>query len=220
MGLTLPSDPHEFKDSRKGETAYVIASGSSVDHVPRWFFADKLCVAVNFVGVRLKLPEFYTVTHYWTDANQIAAARPDLPVIAPMVDQGGPAAISTPPAAPNVYRFKTNAQAYSQFDCAELWPKEPHALIAGPTSLNMTMHFAAYLGARHIILVGADCGLLDGRANFDGYARGDNPMPVWAEHLPKVANQLRAESISVMSLNPFVNFALEGHRYDGPCTIN
>jgi hypothetical protein len=45
-------------------------------------------------------------------------------------------------------------------------------------------------------------------------------MPVWAEHLPKVANQLRAEGVSVMSLNPFVNFALEGHRYDGPCTIN
>jgi hypothetical protein len=200
MGLTLPAHPHDFENSRKGETAWVLASGASIGHVPRWFFSDKLVVAVNFVGLRLNLDTYYTVTHYWSDADEIAAARPDLPVIAPMTDQGGPAAIPEPPDLPNVYLFNTGQQAYSQFDCAEMWPKKPHTLVVGPTSLHMTMHFAAYLGARHIILVGADCGTLDGASNFDGYTPGDNPMPVWAEHLPKVANQLRAEGVSVMSL--------------------
>lgn len=219
MGLTLPADVTGLCDSRKGETAWVLGSGASLNYVPRWFWSDRLVVAVNFVGLRLELQEFYAVTHYHADAAQIAAERPDIPVIAPRVDQGGPAAIPVPPQAPNIFYIDTNAQAYSQFDCAELWPKKPDTLIVGPTSLHMTMHFAAYLGARHIILAGADCGLLDGDSNFRGYSVGDNPMAVWERTLGDVANQLRAEGVSVMSLNPFVNFALEGHRFHGP-TVN
>jgi hypothetical protein len=78
------------------------------------------------------------------------------------------------------------------------------------------MHFAQYLGARHIILAGADCGTLDDASNFTGYAPGDNPMNVWESSLRDVANQLRSEGVSVMSLNPFVNFAIEGHKFRGP----
>lgn len=214
----MPADVTGFRDSRKGETAWVLGSGASLNHVPRWFWADRLVVAVNFVGVRLDLPEFYAVTHYHCDAAEIAAARPDIPVIAPRVDQGGPAAIPVPPDAPNIYYINTGTQAYAQFDCAELWPKAPDTLVVGPTSLHMTMHFAAYLGARHIILAGADCGRLDGKSNFSGYSPGDNPLDVWERSLRQVANQLRSEGISVMSLNPFVNFALEGHAFAGPTT--
>lgn len=41
-------------------------------------------------------------------------------------------------------------------------------------------------------------------------------MSVWERTLGEVANQLRSEGVSVMSLNPFVNFALEGHTFHGP----
>lgn len=214
----MPADVTGFRDSRKGETAWVLGSGASLNHVPRWFWSDRLVVAVNFVGVRLGIPDFYAVTHYHCDAASIARDRPDVPVIAPRVDQGGPAAIPVPPEAPNIYYIDTGTQAYAQFDCAELWPKAPDTLVVGPTSLHMTMHFAAYLGARHIILAGADCGRLDGKSNFSGYSPGDNPLDVWERSLRQVANQLRSDGISVMSLNPFVNFALEGHAFAGPTT--
>ena len=66
MGLNtmLPAKGTDFKDSLKGETVYVIGSGSSVDHIPREFFFDKLCVCVNNVGRGLNLPVYATVTHY------------------------------------------------------------------------------------------------------------------------------------------------------------
>lgn len=216
MGLTLPADVTGFRNSRKGETAWVLASGASLNHVPRWFWSDRLVVCTNFVGVRLGLSEFYTVTHYHRDAAQIAEERPDLPVIAPRVDQGGAAALPHPPQARNIFYINTGTQAYARFDCAELWPKQPDTLVVGPTSLHMTMHFAQYLGAKHIILAGADCGLLDGQSNFAGYEPGDNPLDVWQRTLSQVANQLRSEGVTVMSLNPFVNFALEGHTFHGP----
>jgi len=219
MGLTFPADVTGFKDSRKGETAYVLGSGASLNRIPRSFWTDRLVVATNFVGVRLGLEEFYAVTHYHSDAAIIAEERPDIPVIAPRVDQGGPAAIPVPPIAPSIFYINTGTQAYSRFDCAELWPTQPDTLVVGPTSLHMTMHFAAYLGARHIILAGTDCGYLDGDSNFTGYTPGDNPMAVWERTLGEVANQLRTDGVSVMSLNPFVNFALEGHKFLGP-TVN
>ena len=216
MGLNLLTDVTKFRDSRKGETAWVLGSGASLNHVPRWFWADRLIVATNFAGVRLGLDKFYTVTHYHLDAGIIAEQRPDLAVIAPRTDQGGIAAIPVPPTAPNIFYINTGHQAYSQFDCAELWPREPDTLVVGPTSLHMAMHFAQYLGARHIILAGADCGTLDDASNFDGYPAGDNPMTVWESSLRDVARHLRSEGVSVMSLNPFVNFGLEGHKFRGP----
>ena len=218
MGLIMPGDVTGFRDSRKGETAWVLGSGASLNYVPRWFWSDRLVVATNFAGVRLGLDEFYAVTHYHVDAQIIAEQRPDVPIIAPRIDQGGIAAMPVPPVAPNIYYIATGHQAYSQFDCAELWPKAPDTLVVGPTSLHMTMHFAQYLGARHIILVGAACGTLDGASNFTGYAPGDNPMSVWESSLRDVASHLRSEGVSVMSLNPFVNFAIEGHRFVGPTT--
>jgi hypothetical protein len=216
MGLNLINDVTQFRDSRKGETAWVLGSGASLNFVPRWFWADRLIVATNFAGVRLGLDKFYTVTHYHVDAGIIAEQRPDLAVIAPRIDQGGVAALPVAPTAPNIFYINTGHQAYAQFDCAELWPREPNTLVVGPTSLHMTMHFAQYLGARHIILVGADCGTLDDASNFDGYPAGDNPMSVWESSLRDVARHLRSEGVSVMSLNPFVNFGLEGHKFRGP----
>lgn len=216
MGLVIPTDFTGFKDVHKGETIWVCASGASMNNIPRWFWSDRIVVAVNFVGVVAQIPDFYAVTHYHIDAEKIAEQRPDVPVITPKVDQGGNRLLGRRPQGDKIYFADTGAQAYSQFDCAELWPKKPDTLVVGPTSLHMTMHFAQYLGARHIILAGADCGHLDGASNMDGYSPGDNPLGVWNKTLRTVAGQLRSEGVSVMSLNPFVNFALEGHTFEGP----
>lgn len=220
MGLRieLPPDRFGFRDSRKGETIWVLGSGASLNYIDRSFWADKTCVAVNLVGVRLELESFYTVSHYHRDAMRVAAERPDLPVIAPVADlgAGGPGAADREPTEPNIYRFPTNLQLFGAFDPETNWPTDPDHLVAGPTSLHMTMHFAAYLGAAHLVLVGADCGTLGDRSNFDGYRPGDNPFPVWEKTLGGVANRIRETGVGVHSLNPFVNFALEGVPFRGP----
>lgn len=223
MGLTLPADRYGFKDAHKGETIWVLGSGSSLDYIPREFFADKLCVTVNRVGMTLELDEFYTVSHYHRDAMLVAAQHPDQPIIVPEADLGasGPEAADREPTEPNIYRFPTGPQRFGAFDPLTDWPTDPEQLVVGPTSLHMTMHFAAYLGAAHIVIVGADCGTLGDRSNFAGYSIGDNPFQVWQRVLGMVADQIRATGTSVHSLNPFVNFALEGHKFQGPTvTIN
>ena len=216
----LPQDYREFKDSRRGETAWVIASGSSVDHINPAFFNDKLCVCVNFAGMKLGLTNFYSVTHYWLDAIVLSEHLPELPIITPHNDLGGCNLSAVTPTGANVYRVPTGPQRFSAFDVNTDWPHDPDAFVAGPTSLHMTMHFAAYLvgSGGSIVLVGADCGTLDGASNFAGYTSGDNPFAVWAHHLPIVADRLRSTGVAVHSLNPWVNPSLEGHVYRSPIT--
>jgi hypothetical protein len=216
MGL-MAEQYTDFKRRHQGETIYVVGSGATLDHVPRGFFDDKTTVCINRSGEALGLKEFYSVSHYHVDAHILADARPDLPVIVPMVEQGIGYPAKTRPTQANVFFVETNAQMYSAFDCAEHWPTHTDHLVCGPTSLHMGMHFAAYLGAKFIILAGADCGILDERDAIEGYAPGDpKPYPVWEQQLPKVAKKLRSMGVGVMSLNPFVNLTLEGHSFRSP----
>lgn len=212
MGLTVAQGAHA------GATIWVVGSGASLDYIAPEFFSEKVCVAVNRVGITKPLAEFYTVTHYHRDAMIVAEARPDLPVITPQADlgAGGPEAADREPTQGNIHRFPTGPQLFGAFNPERHWPTDPDALVAGPTSLHMTMHFAHWLGAASIVLVGADCGTLDERSNFDGYSVGDNPFDVWSRTLPGVADQLRQRGTAVHSLNPFVNLQCEGVPYRSP----
>lgn len=218
MGLILPKRREAFRDSRKGETIWVVGSGASVDHIGPGFFDGKTVVCVNRVGITLGIEEFFSVTHYHRDAMIVAAARPDLPVITPDADLGAGTweAADHLPTEPSIYFFATGPQLFGAFDAERDWPADPEALVAGPTSLHMTMHFAQYLGAAHIVLVGADCGVFDGVSNFSGYSVGDNPFSVWERTLGQVADQIRRRGTSVHSLNPFASLALEGHSFQSP----
>ena len=218
MGLTLPAEREGFKDLHSGETIYVIGSGASLNFIDPAFFADKICVCVNRVGLTLAIDDFYSVTHYHRDAMIVAAEYPSLPIITPWDDLGAGTweAASHIPTEPNIYRFATNRQMFAAFNVERDWPEDEHALVAGPTSLHMTMHFAAYLGAKSIILAGTDCGRFDDLSNFSDNSIGDNPFTVWEQTLPLVANRIRSMGINVMSLNPFVTPALEGHAFRSP----
>jgi hypothetical protein len=136
----------DFKRRHAGETIYVVGSGATLDYVPRGFFDGKTVVCINRAGEALGLDEFYSVTHYHLDAHILADARPDLPVIVPMVEQGIGYPAKTRPTQANVFFVETNPQMYSAFDTAEHWPTHDDHLVCGPTSLHMGMHFAAYWG--------------------------------------------------------------------------
>lgn len=222
MGLTvMPADYRGFHGAHAGETIWVVGSGASVDYVDASFFRDKVTVCVNNVGASKGLDHYYTVTHYHRDAVPNARRRPDLPVIAPVHDlgKGGPEEWRDGPIDDaNIYFIPTGPQMYGAFDADAHWPTDPDTLVAGPTSLHMTMHFAATLtgAGGAIVLLGADCGFIDDRSNFHGYTRGDNPMDVWQRTLPGVARRIRGLGVAVHSLNPWANLALEGHTYYAP----
>ena len=94
-------------------------------------------------------------------------------------------------------------------------------LMIGNSSIHGAIHLAAYIGAKYIVLVGADCGQLNGVDRFSGYIKGDTP---WSEYNKKLIIMkkwiLENFGAKVYSLNPFVNFNLEGVSFVGDITIN
>lgn len=88
------------------------------------------------------------------------------------------------------------------------------------------MHIACEMGAANIILVGCDCGTLDGKFYFPELTprqtvRAAVGLPEFSEgefagcHVGPDALQ-KHYGVLIYSLNPFVNLNLEGHKFEGP----
>ena len=101
-------------------------------------------------------------------------------------------------------------------------------LIVSKSTITTGMHLAAYMGAKNIILIGHDGGLINGECNFKGYhtdktykiahARGEEGYINW---LKKISIQstiikkmlIKKYNCNILSINPFINFNLEGNKF-------
>jgi hypothetical protein len=103
-------------------------------------------------------------------------------------------------------------------------PPRPDSLAYGSSSLHGTMHLAAWIGAKHLVMVGADAGRLDQTANLAGYgelggggAEQDRILSLYERDHRRMKQWLIANyGVTVYSLNPFINLNLEGHTFTGP----
>lgn len=212
----------DFAGIWSGETVWVVSGGATSRHLHPGFLTGKPVVAVNYAGDALSLNDFHTVTNHWDDAAKIATDHPTLPVITTEVEQmptGWESGLTAEQLPPNVIRVPTVEQPFQRYCVTEHWPTDGRFTL-GPTSLHLALHWAVYLGAAHLVLVGADCGLIDGDHHIPNYTGNLNGQPphlhfdLWTRTLTSIAEKLRADGIGVHSLNPWVTLALEGHRYE------
>jgi len=207
----------ELRNKHEGETIWVLGSGPSLNFVHASVFFDESVVATNFSARAIGLRPQYAFTHYHANAANLV---PDTDVV---VTLGGDTLTQKPwqgeqPATLALAPQKSYAPPGAGWN-----PFGPHtppqgSLAYGSSSLHGAMHLAAFLGASKIILVGADCGQIDGadRVNTYPVKDGHTLWQLYDKHHKLMADWLRQEyGISVMSLNPFINFNLEGHRFTG-----
>lgn len=226
MGRADPDSPPPVKDWRDyrgcwfGETVWVLGSGATARYVSPRFFDDKPVVAVNYAGTNMDLDYFFTVTNHHDDAALIASQRPDLTVVTSEREQMPPGWMTeTPLPQPNVVKVPTIDQPYADYRAEIHWPDDPDLFTLGPTSAHLAINWATYLGAAHVVLVGVDCGEIDGEHHLPDYIgnlNGEAPhlhYPLWESTLRDIASHLRKGGISVHSLNPWCSLALEGHRF-------
>jgi len=91
--------------------------------------------------------------------------------------------------------------------------------------LNTCLNIAAYMGAKNIMICGKDEGAIDGKLYVDDYTKkGWHDSEAWGEikrwlaqteHTTKKMKDKLIEvyGCNVHSLNPFINYKLEGHEY-------
>jgi hypothetical protein len=220
---------NDFLFRHRGKDVYVLGSGATVDYIDPVFFRDKIVIGVNNAAERLGLytigglnTHVYAHTHYHVDATSLATAHPAHTVFAPLGDQGFQGLPAEADRKRNIVYYPHQPTKYD-FNVDDAWPPAG-GLIVGSTSTHGAMHLACVMGAANVILVGLDCGFLDGKANHGAYRSGDlvnNDAAMWLarwnEHLGLVANKLRdVYGVRVVSINPFVNLNLEGHTWIRP----
>ena len=206
----------DLRDRHKGETVWVLGSGPSLNHIEPGFFSGKTVISTNFSADSIGVFPDYMFSHYHqhaftlhTKSGVVVTLRKDtlsqqewawdyLENLV-MVEQDSYA----PPGS-----------AWHPFDRN---PPRDDSLAYGSSSLHGAMHLGAHLGADNIILVGADCGTIDDAHRVGTYPiDGHKPWALYEKHHRLMKSWLVEKyGVNVYSLNPFINFNLEGHRFAG-----
>ena len=205
-----------LRNSEIGETVYVLGSGSSLGFIDPGFFADKTVVTTNFAARILGIRADFGFSHYHGNSRELSSEvdvmvtlerdtlsqapwggeKPYNVIFAPQNDYTPPGAIWNP--------LTTHK------------PRED-SLVYGSSSLHGAIHLAAHIGASYTVLVGADCGRIDGENRIEGYPPGHTPWKLYEAHHRLIKRFVEENyPTKVYSLNPFINFNLEGHTFEGP----
>lgn len=223
----------QFKNIHVGKDIYVIASGKSVDYIDETFFNNKITIGMNQVFKKIKcdylvrkeaelieevLQQVHVSTIHFISKGACGSCHPnnikrtklvlqhvDMSniVVYDHLQNNGPAPIQTLP--------------------------QDDMLVVSHSTITSAIHLAAYMGAKNIILVGHDCGSINGECNFIGYHSKDTYKIAWSNGKDDYLQWLKSiednticlknllqqkYKCNIYSLNPFINFNLEGNRYE------
>ena len=213
----------DVKHLYAGETAWVIGSGGTLNHLRPDFFRGKLVVSTNLGPVRfgIERPQF-VFTHY----HGCAAEAVDVASV--VVTLAGDT-LTHQPWQGDVPDNLILIPQDSYVGPSDRWNPNtshrprPDSLAYGSSSIHGAMHLAAWVGAAHIVMVGADCGILDGETNLTGYVGFDDDahrariLSLYERDHKRMKQYLvDTYGVTVYSLNPFINLNLEGHTFAGP----
>lgn len=207
----------DLKNRHEGETVWVLGSGASLNFLTPAFFEGKTVVSTNYAAKVFGVSNYYAFSHYHevaqdlvTDAKAVVTLGGDTLTQRPWVGE-----------TPKNLCF-AEQDSYqppgSSWDPFTRNPPRADSLAYGSSSFHGSMHLAAWLGAKFIVLVGGDCGHIDGEQNVTGYKYDPMPYPhaLYNEH-HRLMKEWLAENYGaiVYSLNPFINLNLEGHTFRG-----
>ena len=214
----------ELKNKHEGEDIYILASGKSVDFFNEDFFENKIVIGVNQVYKKI-----------WCDylvRKEVKFIKESLEtdsiVIVSEYDSGnlnsGEQKLNTNKIThDNLYYFEHLDNLHSKIDTSVFGTDK---IVVSYSTITSAMHIAAYMGAKNIILVGHDCGTIDGEMTFKGYYNSikDTPWVAWDQYknwLKVIEGQTiivkqeikKHYDANVVSLIPFASLNLENHLY-------
>ena len=220
----------DFKNKHLDEDIYVYASGKSCDFIDNSFFKNKIVIGVNQSYRRLK--PTYLVRKEFKLLEKIITNN-ELTDVIHFVSKGNCGLGNTKnyDILNSKFKNQNNIVIYNHNQNKREITTLPDGdkLIVSYSTITTAIHLAAYMGAKNIIIVGHDCGLLNGESNFKGYhtkeslnvAWKKNPQKQYNDWLGKIENHtitlkklLKDKyGCNVLSLNPFINFNLEGNKF-------
>jgi len=205
-----------FRNTKQGEDVYVLGSGKTLDFYPKSFFDDKTLIGVNH-GWRWVVDFVdFMVTKY----HHLALRSLDFDNVGTVVVTRGLRGHHDLEQLDDDRLCVVEHNHNTVEKWAGEWPE--NGLVASHSSITTAMHLAAVLGAKNIIMLGADCGVLDEETNLTGYANNvqhgvSNQASLFSSFDRQnriCANIIREKyGANVVSMLPFVTPNMEGHSF-------
>ena len=203
----------DLRGKHEGETVWVIGSGPSLSFTDPEFFSDKITISINYSAKLHGFVPTYLFSHYHRVVSE--ALHPDSVGVTLERDTVTHQPFRDRPDNVCVYPHAYDSALGTTWDPFKHQPM-PGSLVYGSSSLHGGMNLGAFLGAKFLMLVGADCGTIDGNHRIANYPDGDKPWAIYELHNRKMKQWVKENyGCDVYSLNPFLNFNLEGHRFEG-----
>lgn len=207
-----------LRNQYSGEDCYIVAAGASAGFISPNFFKGKLAVGVNEVYTRFpRLPYYIRKEAVGLEAASEAIKPFGGQLVVSKYNCGSKTCgLNKTDLADYVFDHEENK--LTEIDFSVLGDDK---LIVSYSTITSAIHLAAYMGAANIILVGHDCGMVDGHANFEGYPTATAGQDFYLRWIREIEPQtvMVKEAIQsfygceIYSLNPFINFNLEGHHF-------
>lgn len=207
----------ELKDIYRGHDIYVVASGASAGFIDPSFFDNKIAIGVNQVWKRFRNLDYIVRK----DSNDMEPARHAAKAFGfkLIVSEHNCGTLKYAKNKSADYFFEHLDNRLQDIDLSVVGTDK---IVVSYSTTTSAVHLAAYMGAANIILVGHDCGKLDGKSNFVGYPEPPNGQEFYSDFLSQIepatiALREKLKEVygcNVYSLNPFINFGLEGHIYE------
>jgi len=211
----------DLHQKHKNDDIYVLGSGPSLGYISPGFLKDKVVICVN------NTIDYVSEAHYL----YLIAKEPTTKMQKQVVEKGGllvtcPFRCGNRRCGKNVILDPDKTVMFAgRIGCVQN-ERQRKYLEKSASTLYTGVHLAAFMGAKAVVLIGHDCGTLDGEVHASDYDKVGAQTPPdryksWMCSLSVEHNTLRLKKIlkelydvEVYSLNPFINFGLEGHKYE------
>jgi len=198
-----------------GEDIYVIGAGKSGDYIDPTFLHGKIAIGVNQSHRRFTDLKYIVKK----DGATVEDIDTGVPIVVSQYKYGG-----NKENVCGTYMFTHNYNHPKIIGRDELHPAGERLIVSNST-ITSAIHFAAFLGAKNIFLIGHDCGTLDGEASFTGYHVGlpnlwgsqdayNNWLGILQAQTIEVREYINKNyNCSIYSISPFIGLNLEGHKF-------
>lgn len=212
----------ELENAHEGADIWIIAAGASMNYVEPSFFDNKITIGVNRVFRKFDCD--YIITKDSRGFEQIKSISSSDTKLVLSKHESGNLYQGLNHVDFEHYIFEHPPKPNEQPMLQEI-KKGKHRLVVSYSTITSALHLAAVMGAKNIMICGHDCGTIDGEATITDYYGEVKPhqkteakyvqwLGLIEEHTIAVADTIKREfGCNVHSLNPFVNFNLEGHSY-------
>ena len=215
----------ELKNIHKGEDIWIIGAGSSMDYVDPSFFKNKITIGVNqmfqYFPCEYVVGRDLQVRVRWDETVKELSNRKDIKFLYSRHHQGHGGENPIIPSD-NFYEFESGIND----DIKGLECIGTDKMVAIRTTLNTCINIAGYMGAKNIMICGKDEGKINGNLYYKGYVKDKwpdagnwNGIEHWLYLTEKNTMMVRDRvkevyDCNIHSLNPFINFKLEGNEYE------